>query len=140
MQSQLQLSDYKEIELEIELCNKRLKEIPTEKIKTARKSESEKLNAETKINDLLNRHVDLEKLMKLKDIYEQSFIQEYTLGYCYTQVDNIDSLKLAYKMIKGIDEDKNIKSKGDLENSIFAKYYENSQFLREYIAKNRIFI
>ena len=133
---QLKISDYETIKKELDECIRALKEIPKKQIEVARRSEHEKNN----INSNSQKLIDIEEKIKngrnLKVIYESSFIEEYGLGYSVTYEQETDYLKIAKKIIKeNLVQDKVIKDNEDYVNSLYQRYQENSQYLREYSVK-----
>jgi uncharacterized protein (TIGR02680 family) len=132
-EEQLRLSNYEEIKKEIEECLKLLNEIPLQREKEierrAKKEEEFKVALE-QIGSLNEKLCLKERLL---NIYKDSFIEEYNLNYL--NLPEIEEpLKSAQFVIREIRlQDKN--QKDDYVNSLYAKFTENSQYLREYILK-----
>lgn len=133
---QLKLSDYEEIKRELDECIKILREIPNKTKELVRRSESEKNNINNSINNLAKTEEQLEYYEKLTYLYEEAFKEECDLGYSITVEENQDYFKLAKKLVKeAMTEEKTTKDKEDYTNSLYQRYQENTQYLREYNVK-----
>lgn len=133
---QLKLSDYEEIKRELDECIKILREIPDKKIQAARKSENEKNNISNSINSLSKTEEQLKHYKNLTCLYEEAFKEECDLGYSITVEENEDYFKIAKKLVKeAVAEEKTTRDKDDYTSSLYQRYQENAQYLREYSVK-----
>jgi len=133
---QLKLSDYEEIKRELDECIKLLREIPNKTKEAVRRSESEKNNINNSIRNLSKTEEQLEHYEKLTHLYEVAFKEECDLGYSITVEENEDYFKTAKKLLKeAIAEEKTTRDKEDYTNSLYQRYQENTQYLREYNVK-----
>ncbi|MBC2580035.1 TIGR02680 family protein [Clostridium sp. DJ247] len=136
LKEQLTLSDYEAVKQELDECIRILREIPNKKIQAVRKSEMEKNNFNNSIQSLSKVEEDLEFYKRLTDLYEEAFKEECSLGYSVQAENNEDYFKLAKKIVKEtLAEEKSTKDKEDYVNTLYQRFQENNQYLREYSVK-----
>lgn len=134
-EEQLKLSDYEDIKNEIEECIRLLREIPEQIKVETRNSEREKSNYEQETKRQAEIIDKLELFEKLVNVYEEAFKEEADLGYVINQEDE-ETFKLAKRICREIViDEKNVKEKEDYVNSLFQRFQENNQYLREYTVK-----
>lgn len=129
---QLKLSNYEEIKNEIEGCIRLIKELPEKIEKEISRRESQKAIYNSADRDLINLCSRISVLDELLLIYKASFKEETDLGYVVEQSVEEDLVKNAKHIMKEI-EDKF--QRDEVTEQLFARYQENSQYLREYIVK-----
>ncbi|KGG80586.1 hypothetical protein Y919_05305 [Caloranaerobacter azorensis H53214] len=136
---QLELTNYKEIEREINECIELLRKIPN----MINELTEKRAKAETKLEqtiqklDELNKDIELQK--KINGVLETGFREEYLLGLVFSDDIEGDIYKLAksvYNELKYF-EDKN-KNREDYLNNLHNKFYEIRQYLTEYSPKIEI--
>jgi uncharacterized protein (TIGR02680 family) len=136
LKQQLSISDYEAIKIELEECIRALDEIPQKQISVARKSESEMSKFNQNKNELLRAEEELKFNEKLNAVYENSFVEEYELGYVLFENDDKDYYKIAKKIVKeDTAEVKLSKGSEDYASTLFQRFQENNQYLREYNIK-----
>ena len=136
LMEQLKLSDYEEIKRELDECIKILREIPSKTKELVRRSESEKNNINNSISNLSKTEEQLEYYKKLTHLYEEAFKEECDLGYSITVEENEDYFKIAKKLVREAAADEKItRDKDDYTSSLYQRYQENTQYLREYSVK-----
>lgn len=133
LQEQLNLTDYKEIEKEIDECLKLLNDLPSlieaqvQREATEKASHSQSLD---KLDELDEKIVAKETLLRLqRDI----FSQEFKLNYC-----KLKEFEETFKNANGVLNEIKIQEKHDKESlsqQLFSKFSENNQFLREYLLR-----
>lgn len=128
---QLKLSNYEEIKNEIDECIRLIKELPLKIEKEISKRESENSKYLGAQDDLINLCPKIDLFNSMLSIYKESFKEEIDLGYVVQRKEE-DLIKSAGSIVKEI-EDKF--QKDEATEQLFAKYQENSQYLREYIVK-----
>ncbi|QIB27316.1 SbcC/MukB-like Walker B domain-containing protein [Caloranaerobacter azorensis] len=135
----MELTNYKEIEREINECIELLRKIPN----MINELTEKRARAETKLEqtiqklDELNKDIELQK--KINGVLETGFREEYLLGLVFSDDIEGDIYKLAksvYNELKYF-EDKN-KNREDYLNNLHNKFYEIRQYLTEYSPKIEI--
>lgn len=139
---QLQLTDFKNIEKEINRCITRLNDLPEEIKQTTRRTTTLELNHKQTCEKLENLDKDITYYKRLNLIYKDGFEDEYALEYVYKKEKEktlYQSAEFIYNDLKSI-EKKN-KNKVDYIGNVQEKYHHNRQYMIEYGLKlENIFI
>lgn len=133
LKEQLELSDYQAIKLELEACLKLIKELPNQREEALIRKTEEKNKFESIIERLDQLGEKMAYYRKLSDYYEQVFKEECSLGYYVEADEKEDYFNLAKRLVReAVSEEKGSKEREDPTNSLYQKFQENNQFLREY--------
>lgn len=134
LSGQLKLSNYEEVEKEIEECLRILDEIPPlleSEIDKRAKMENEYKRS---IDEISGKNREIGQKSELLEVYRASFVEEYNLKCVEEPVENEDNYKSAQRIIREIKFNDKYQ-RDDYINQLYAKFQENSQYLREYIVK-----
>ncbi|KRQ87415.1 hypothetical protein ABG79_00753 [Caloramator mitchellensis] len=129
---QLKLSNIDEIEKEIDECLNILKTYPVEKEKEIDKRARNHDLYTRAIEELGSINKKINEKGKIVDIFKQSFIEEYKLGFIEEAKED-EPIKIAHRLVREIKIDE--KQKDDYISNLYQKFQENNQHLREYIVK-----
>jgi len=128
--------EYEQVKDEIDLCIKKLREIPgllEQAIRNAESYRKEYEKAGEKLQELQN---DIKDTEVLNNCLEQGFMLEYELGYVAKYEDESDPVKIAKKVLSELKgEERGGKTREDFVKSLQEKYHENYHRMAEYVLR-----
>ncbi len=133
LQQQLGLSDYREIEREIEECIRLLREIPELLKYQYRREVTEQAGYSQAIRAMETLNEKISNKEGLLQVQRDIFSQEFKLNYC-----NLEDLGDLHKNASSVIREIKIQDKHDREyltQQLIGKFTENNQHLREYVLR-----
>lgn len=133
LKEQLGLSDYEEIESEIEECIRLLREIPKSLEFEYKREATEKASYHQSIRTIENLNEKISIKERVLQIQRKIFSQEFKLNYC-----DLNDLGDLYKNAQSVIREIKVQDKHDreyLSNQLAGKFTENNQYLREYVLR-----
>ena len=133
LEEQLGLSNFKEIEREIDECIILLDRLPGLIEDEIKRETSEKLGYDQAIKSIESLDEKISIKERVLQIQKEIFSQEFKLDYC--ELEDLDDL---YKNAQNVIREIKIQDKHDREyltQQLIGKFTENNQYLREYILR-----
>lgn len=133
LQAQLELSNYEEIQKEIEACLQWLRDIPGLLEKEIIRATTHQNGFEGALRELSKLEEQIEIKQKSLKLYQEIFTEEFTLNLLNLQ-DLGEALKNAHLVLREIKLQDRLE-KEDCIQGLYGKFTENTQYLREYLLR-----